>query len=217
MPRIDAPRGGGTTQRDQEDGNLAAGFRGGDMTAFEAFYRRYETPVYRTVFALLRDTMTCEEVVTDTFLRAYAARERLDPDRPPLPWLQRIAVNLAMNHLRRRRLGLAPLPAAAPWPDDADEPDAAYARREMTVALAGGIERLPERMRLVVILRFVQDSSLAEIAEILGCPVGTVKSRLHNALRLLRDDLGHELAPSDAAAPRRASRTQPRDVDRRLA
>ncbi len=185
-----------------EGASLVSDVRGGDLTAFEAFYRRYEAAVYRTALALLRDEMTAEEVVVDTFLRAHAARERLDPGRPPLPWLQRVAINLALNHLRRRRLGLEPLPEQAPWPDDgATAPDSAAERREMTAALARGIERLPAQMRAVVILRFVQDSSLAEIAEALQCPVGTVKSRLHNALRLLRDELRLEFEPAAVTDP----------------
>ncbi len=182
-----------------DDASLVNSVRDGDLKAFEAFYRRYETAVYRTALALLRDEMAAEEVVADTFLRAHGARQRIDPARSPLPWLQRIAVNLALNRLRRRSLGLEPLPERDRWPDPATGPESAVERREMTAALAQGIARLPAPMRAVVVLRFVQDSSLAEIAETLECPVGTVKSRLHNALRLLRDDLRREFEP--AAAP----------------
>ncbi len=185
-----------------DDALLVNDVREGDPKAFEAFYRQHEAAVYRTAFALVRDTMTAEEVVTDTFLRAHAARERLDPTRSPVPWLQRVAVNLSLNHLRRRRLGIEPLPDAPIWPDTAAiVPEAAAERRETTAALTRGIERLPVQMRAVVVLRFVQDASLAEIAETLECPVGTVKSRLHNALRLLRDDLRREFEPAPGAAP----------------
>ena len=181
---------------------LLVDVRDGDPKAFEAFYRRHEAAVYRIAVALVRDAMTAEEVVADTFLRAHAARGRLDPTRSPLPWLQRIAVNLSLNHLRRRRLGIEPLPEAPIWPDTgATVPEAAAERRETTAALARGIERLPVQMRAVVVLRFVQDASLAEIAETLDCPVGTVKSRLHNALRLLRDDLRREFEPAPGVAP----------------
>ena len=192
--------------------SLVNDVRGGDLKAFEAFYRRYEGAVYRTALALLRDEMAAEEVVVDTFLRAHGARVRLDPARSPLPWLQRIAVNLSLNRLRRRRLGLEPLPDQVPWPDEAvTAPESAAERREITVALARGIERLPAQMRAVVILRFVQESSLAEIAETLGCPLGTVKSRLHNALRLLRDDLRPEFEP--VAVPDPAGRGAPRESE----
>jgi RNA polymerase sigma-70 factor, ECF subfamily len=185
---------------DPHDAWLVNDVRDGDLKAFEAFYRRYETAVYRTALALLRDEMTAEEVVADTFLRAHGARERLDPARSPLPWLQRVAVNLSLNHLRRRRLGIEALPEQAGWPDEgATVPEAAAERRETTAALARGIARLPVQMRAVVVLRFVQDASLAEIADTLDCPVGTVKSRLHNALRLLRADLQHEFETASAA------------------
>ena len=79
-------------------------------------------------------------------------------------------------------------------------PEAAAERRETTAALARGIERLPVQMRAVVVLRFVQDASLAEIADTLECPLGTVKSRLHNALRLLRADMRREFEPAPAPA-----------------
>ena len=195
-----------------ERASLVNDVRGGDLKAFEAFYRRYEGAVYRTALALLRDEMTAEEVVVDTFLRAHGARARLDPGRSPLPWLQRIAVNLSLNRLRRRHLGLEPLPEQGPWPDEAvTAPESAAERREVTAALARGIERLPARMRAVVVLRFVQDSSLAEIAETLRCPLGTVKSRLHNALRLLRDDLRPEFGP--VAAPDPAGRSARRESE----
>lgn len=187
------------TEREHDVATLCNDVRGGDLKAFEAFYHRYEAAVYRTALALLRDTMTAEEVVTDTFLRAHTARERLDPARSPLPWLQRIAINLALNHLRRRRLGLEPLPDSPQWPDAvASAPESALEQRETSAALARGIERLPDPMRAVVVLRFVQDASLAEIAETLDCPLGTVKSRLHKALRLLRADLAREFAPAPA-------------------
>lgn len=183
------------------DATLVNDVRDGDLKAFEVFYRRYESAVFRTALALLRDEMTAEEVVTDTFLRAHGARQRLDPERPPLPWLQRVAINLSLNHLRRRRFGIEPLPEAGSWPDEHTMvPEAAAERRETTAALARGIERLPVQMRAVVVLRFVQDATLAEIADTLECPIGTVKSRLHNALRLLRADMRREFdtAPTPA-------------------
>ena len=89
---------------------LTEAVRSGDATAFEAFYRRYEGPVYRIALALVRDVSTADELVVDTFVRAYRAAGRLDPERPPLPRLQRIAVHLALNQLHRRRLALARFP-----------------------------------------------------------------------------------------------------------
>ena len=194
---------------------LVEAVRSGDATAFEAFYRRYEGPVYRTVLALVRDVSTAEELVVDTFVRAYRAAGRLDPERPPLPWLQRIAVHLALNQLHRRRLGLARFPDLdqAPWPDSgAPSPALVAEARETSAALARSIARLPAPMRSVVVLRFVQELSLGEIAAALDCPLGTVKSRLHYALRRLRADLrrASTAEPADAAARREAVLAGPR-------
>ena len=194
-----------TAQAPADAAALVEAVRSGDPAAFEAFYRRYEGAVYRTALALVRDGSTAEEVVVDTFVRAHSACRRLDPQRSPLPWLQRIAVHLALNALRRRRLGLArfPDPEQAPWPDlGAPSPALAAEDRETSAALARAIGRLPAPMRVVVVLRFVQELTLGEIAAALDCPLGTVKSRLHYALRRLRDDLRAE-SPALANAPGR--------------
>jgi RNA polymerase sigma-70 factor (ECF subfamily) len=188
-------RGGRVADPFPADPALIRAIQSDDLQAFETFYRRFETSVYRTSLALVADEMTAEEVVTETFLRAHAARARLDPERCPLPWLQRVAVNLSINHLRRRRLGLEQLQQVETWSADrGSSPEAAAEDRETAIALARGIDRLPDRLRAVVVLRFVQELSLAEISEVLECPVGTVKSRLHHGLRLLRADLSGEQA-----------------------
>ena len=198
-----------TAQAPADVAVLVETVRSGDPAAFEAFYRRYETAVYRTALALVRDVSTAEEIVVDTFVRAHRTCARLDPERSPLPWLQRIAINLAHTALCRRHLRLTriPNPEQAPWPDPAaPSPALAVEQRETSAALARSIGRLPAPMRLVVVLRYVEELSLGEIAEALDCPTGTVKSRLFYGLRRLRDDLRAEpLAP--VTAPERATRS----------
>lgn len=182
------------------DPAMVNALRADDLDAFEAFYRRYEAAVYRTAYGLVRDAMAAEDVVTETFLRAYGARGRLDPERSPVPWLQRIAINLALNHLRRRRVGTEDIGAAGVVAaDPAPSPELAAEGRETVAALGRAIDRLPVRLRTVTVLRYVDELSLAEIADVLECPVGTVKSRLHHAMRALRSDLAAE-SPAIAAA-----------------
>ena len=173
------------------DAALVGAVRSGDEAAFEAFYRRYEGPVYRAVLALVREESLAEELVVDTFVRAYGARRRLDPDRAPLPWLRRIAINRALS-ARRRHPGCVPLaePDQAPAPELAGtSPTLAAEQHETSAALSRAIRRLPAPMRVVVVLRYVEELPLAEIAATLDCPLGTVKSRLHAALPRLRADL----------------------------
>ncbi len=191
------------SDREPAEHALITAIKAGDLKAFEAFYRRYEAVVYRTARSLTRDEMAAEDVVVETFLRAHAARDRLDPERPPVPYLQRIAVNLALNHRRRHPPGVVPLDEAPDLEGLSGSPEAAAEGREIAEALTRCVERLPDPARAAVLLRFVRGASITEIAEILDCPPGTVKSRLHYALRTLRVDMRRELALGERA-PRRS-------------
>jgi RNA polymerase sigma-70 factor (ECF subfamily) len=175
---------------------LIEAFRRGDLGAFETFYRRHEPGVYRTALALTRDSMAADEVVVDTFLRAYRARDTLDTARSPVPWLQRVAINLSVTCLRRFRRRGAPMdvPETIPAGDRHGSPEWCAENGELGRVLVAAIGRLPPHLRSVVVLRFVHGASLAEIAADLDRPLGTVKSRLHEALRRLRADLADELA-----------------------
>jgi len=178
-----------------------------DGAAFAAFYARHEAVVYRTALAMTRDASIAEEVVTDTFLRAYVARATLDPERSPVPWLQKVAINLCVNRLRRRRLPSQPLDDVTAHAmrdrDPSRSPERMSEQREAMDALLAGIARLKPRQRAVVVLRFLHDYSLAQIAETLDEPLGTVKSRLHSAVYALREDLHADARVRDLVpAPR---------------
>ncbi len=203
------------SDRDPGDHTLIAAIQAGDLKAFEAFYRRYEAVVFRTARSLTRDEMAAEDVVVETFLRAHAARDRLDPGRPPTPWLQRIAINLALNHRRRQREGTMCLEDTAhELEEPSATPESTVESHETARALARCLERLPGPTRAAVVLRYIQGASLVEIAEVLDCPLGTVKSRLHYGLQVLRADLRRELALGDAPIP---DGVLPREADARQA
>jgi RNA polymerase sigma-70 factor, ECF subfamily len=179
-----------------------------DPAAFAAFYARHEAVVYRTALAMTRDASTAEEVVTDTFLRAYVARGTLDPARSPVPWLQKVAINLCINRLRRRRLPSQPLDDVTAHAmrdrDPSRSPEHMSEQHEAMDALLAGIARLKPRQRAVIVLRFLHDYSLAQIAETLDEPLGTVKSRLHGAVYALREDLHGDARVRDLVPAARA-------------
>ncbi len=183
-----------------------------DLDAFEEFFARFRTSVYRTAFGLTGDPNMAEEVLQDTFARAYERRASLRPDVSPLPWLSRVAINLCYTRLGRRRLRWEPIgDAVIRLVRDASSGPMEHAERmELRHIVRDGISGLPPRQQVVVSLYYLQGHSLEETAALLDLPLGTVKSRLHYALRALRDALQADerfrgayaaLADPDEAAP----------------
>ena len=177
-----------------DDGALIGQIRAGDLQAFEELYNRYRRPVFYTALAITHDRQTAEEILQDCFVRAYAHIERVDASLPLSPWLHRIAVNLSYNWATRRKSWFVSLEEALDSLATAARqlPEKVSEEREVRQAVQKAIASLSFKHRVVVVLYFLQGFSLAEIAYILDCPEGTVKSRLHYACRKLRDKLRRE-------------------------
>ncbi len=173
------------------DPSLVRRMRSGDLDAFEAFFERYRTPIYRTAYGLTGDRHAAEEVLQDTFARAWQRRDVLDPKVSPLPWLHRVALNLSYSRLRRRHLPQEPMrdEIAASLEDPAARPHEHAERRELQRIVRESVAALSSKQQAVVMLHYVEGMSLQETAEALGVAIWTVKSRLHSALRALRDEL----------------------------
>ena len=162
-----------------------------DLDAFEAFFERYRTPIYRTAYGLTGDPQVAEEVLQDTFARAYQRRHILRTDVSPLPWLHRVALNLCYSRLGRRRLPSSPMEDSVVGlvRDLATEPAEHAEQQELRRIVRDGVAHLPEKHQSVVILYYLHGLSLQETAALLDIRLGTVKSRLHYALRALRTGL----------------------------
>lgn len=173
------------------DEQLIRRMQRGDADAFEALFRRYRTPIYRTAYGLTGDPGAAEEILLDTFTRAYRRRETLISTISPLPWLHRVALNLCYSRLSRRQLPQQPITdsPAHGMADSAPEPAAQAEQAELGRIVREGIARLPEKQRVVVVLYYLHRMSLQETASTLGIQLGTVKSRLYYALRALRVEL----------------------------
>ena len=141
------------------------------------------------------DRSVAEEVVQDTFGRAYIHRRRLRTDVSPLPWLHKVALNLCYSRLARRRLRSEPVTdlVAERMADVTAGPAANAEWSELRVIVREGIAGLSEKHRAVVVLYYLEGRSLQETADVLGLPLGTVKSRVHHALRDLRVRLSSDL------------------------
>ncbi len=185
-----------------DDGELVARIRAGDLDAFETLYRRYKDELFRTALAISRDRGAAEELLQDCFLRAYDHMDRVDGYASLRPWLHRIIVNLSYNWATKKRLRLVSVedvfdrlmmvPRASP--------ERAFEREELLQAVDEALRCLSMPQRAVVVLFYLQGFSLAEIAYVLDCPVGTVKSRLHNARKALRQKLMADARISREAA-----------------
>lgn len=177
-----------------EDAQLVSRIRTGDIEAFEALYIKYKRTLYQTALAITGDAGAAEEILQDGFVRAYAAMDKVDTSTTLSPWLHRIVINLAYNWSKRNQhwpLALDTLvdrlianPGASP--EHAAEGD------ELSEIVRAAIASLGPEQRAVVVLYHYQGFSLAEIALILDCPLGTVKSRLHRACEVLRLRLGSD-------------------------
>ena len=162
-----------------------------DLDAFEAFFMRHRSVIFRTAYGLTGDRHAAEEVLQDTFARAYRHRASLRPDVSPVPWLHRVAMNLCYSRLDRRRIDARPIDEATATvaADRSVEPAERAEKAELQLIVRQGIAALPEKQRSVVVLYYLQGLSLQETAATLDIALGTVKSRLHYALRSLRDQL----------------------------
>lgn len=177
------------------DAELVNMARAGDEAAWEALLRTYQPAVFRLAYLLLGDADDAEDVAQETFLRAQKALPRFDIERPLRPWLFRIAANLARNKRRSlgryfaalQRLLRAEPEAALNIPQEAGQ-------KQDAQTLWRAVRHLGENEQNIIYLRYFLELSEAETASTLEIPVGTVKSRLHRALRKLRQVIERDYA-----------------------
>jgi RNA polymerase sigma-70 factor (ECF subfamily) len=153
--------------------------------------KRHEDPVFRAAYLILRDADDAADAAQEAFIRAYRGLRGFKSGRQLRPWLVRIAVNQALNALKskRRRAAVTDRLTAGPAPAVPDI-DETVIGRERSRALWSALESLGERERTVLYLRYFVQMPEGELAEYLGCPAGTVKSRVHRALGKLREVVG---------------------------
>ena len=173
------------------DHDLVYAARDGDTIAFDALFYRYRDGIFRLGLAITKDPSAAEEIVIDTFARAHRALARLEPDTSLRPWLYRVAVNLSYNRRPRKGLVLSSLDDAVDeaLANEDGSPSHVAEQAELRRLVLGAVDELGPKHRLVVVLHYLNGLNLTEIAEVVDCPVGTVKSRLHYALRRLRTHL----------------------------
>ncbi|MFC1572784.1 RNA polymerase sigma factor [Candidatus Eisenbacteria bacterium] len=187
------------TQRLNEEAAWVAQALSGEAQGFEALMRRYHVSLGRVLRAILRNPEDAEDVLQETFLRAFRYLHRFDPKRPFGPWLLRIGANLARNHLRRRKarpeVSLDETPETSnderfegSWLADLSTVEGVE-YQQLCEATRRALESLPEDQRVVLEMRLLAEMSYKEISAGLDIPIGTVMSRLNRGRRRMQSEL----------------------------
>ena len=161
--------------------------RSGDIEALGELYERYKTQVYRTAWAITRDEKVAEDVLQDAFLRVYTYAGSFDETQPLGPWLYRVTVNLAYSWARRAKRWVNLVQDAfESLKSPQQSPENVAEERGQWRMLKQAIDALPDSQRVVIVLYYLEELSVKEIAYAIDVPEGTVKSRLHYARERLR-------------------------------
>ncbi|BFM11678.1 RNA polymerase sigma factor RpoE [Simiduia litorea] len=178
----------------------------GDKRAFDLLVIKYQHKVASIVSRYIRDSFEVNDVVQESFIKAYRAIPNFRGDSAFYTWLFRIAVNTAKNYLvaRSRRPPAQGVDAedaeflAADYMQDVDTPEGLHFKDELEALVAKTIEGLPEDLRSAVMLREIDGKSYEEIADIMACPVGTVRSRIFRAREALDAQIKAYMGSSSA-------------------
>jgi RNA polymerase sigma-70 factor (ECF subfamily) len=186
------------------DADLVQRARGRDEAAIRAIMQANNRRLYRIARGILRNDGEAEDVVQETYVRAFTHLESFRGDSSLATWLARIAMNEALGRLRKQRpsVEFSTLPPGAleaqiiQFPLAASEdPEKTMAQREIQHVVEHAIEDLPEAFRIVFITRVIEGMNVEETAELLDLKPETVKTRLHRARTMLRENVEKKIGP----------------------
>jgi RNA polymerase sigma-70 factor (ECF subfamily) len=164
------------------DKGLILAARRGDEEAFREIYRTYREPVWSVILSLIGDPLQAQDILQTVFFKAFRGLAGFRFRSALFTWIYRIACNECRNHLRRRAVPAVPLEDILGSRYEADDEQGPDRPRTRTDALKSAVLALPFKMREVVVLRYQEDLSYEEMSRVLGCPPGTIASRLNRAL-----------------------------------
>lgn len=176
------------------DARLVQRALAGEMRAFEALVVKYQRRIERLIARMVRDSDLVPDIAQETFIRAYKALPQFRGDAQFYTWLYRIAVNTAKKALMDLKRDPLVMESALQKDDEDDEtsgrrhelssdetPESVFAAKEIANAVNAAMEALPEDLRQALTLREIDGMSYDEIAQLMGCPIGTVRSRIFRA------------------------------------
>ena len=177
-----------------DDRDLMARVREGERSALETLFARWEGPLVAFFYRLGCPGAVIQELTEEVLVLVYRRRQRYDLSRPFAPWVYGIARLVWKNYLRSRAREInaaVPLAAAEDLPSEEADPLDSADTRETLRSVRAAVQDLPEDLREVFVLRHYHGLQYKEIAEALGAPIGTVKWRLHEAVRRLEASIAH--------------------------
>lgn len=183
------------------DAKLVARVQAGDKAAFDLLVLKYQRKILRLLSRMLRDQSEIEDVMQEAFIKAYRALPQFRGDSAFYTWLYRIAINTARNWMasQARRPSSPSLHQSEDGETfdeidnltDNNTPESMLASREIAESVNQTIQELPAELRTAIVLREIEGLSYEEIAEAMGCPIGTVRSRIFRA----REAIATKLRP----------------------
>ncbi len=180
-----------------------------DEAAFNEIVERHKIKVYTYIMRMVGNSQDAEDLAQETFVRAYLSIRSFEGRASLTTWLFRIATNLCIDRARRshtrQMIQTASLDDVDEYgasytddlPDGRYEPQVRVLQDELKTELEAAIAQLPDKLRMVILLHDLEGLQYDEIAEVLHCPLGTVKSRIFNARQVLREQLSEYLYGSD--------------------
>jgi RNA polymerase sigma-70 factor (ECF subfamily) len=198
------------------DDELVARSMDGDRDSFDELVVRWQRPVYALAYRVIGREDDARDVAQEAFLRAFRAIKHFRGQAKFSSWLYRITLNLCRDWIRRERR--TPIAAVPELPDVADSSDGPSveewaSQRDLGRRVAALMSRLPEEQRSAIVLKEYHGLTFQEIAELLGCPLSTVKTRLYQGLAVLRRELREAGVPVPESAGRQ-SQSRVRNEDR---
>jgi RNA polymerase sigma-70 factor (ECF subfamily) len=193
-----------------EDARLMEQVKNGDTAAFDLLMNRYKKPVLNFIYRMVPDVATAEELAQDVFVRIYMARARYRPRARFSTWLFKIATNTTLKYIRKNRRLIRQSEMDRPGDEgtgrfyklSVDPGDSALEkveRKEMTEMIRVALRELPEKERMALSLRKYEEFSYKEIAAIMKCSVGAIKTYIHRGKLRLRDVIRNMERPLEPA------------------
>lgn len=199
----------------QDETELVTELQAGSETAFDWLVNHYHGPVYSLILGMLGDTADAADASQEVFLKAFKGIRSFRQGSSLKTWLYRIAIREALNHRRwfkrhlQKNISIDAEPEEGVAPIEIEDLSATpfdqLAAHEIQVAVQGALQQVPEVFRSAVILRDLEGLSYEEVAEVLDCSVGTVKSRILRGRRTLKEILEQLLGEKELAARRESS------------